>query len=232
LSAFDPFTNNGVGTGQNDISIITGVTQTRASNSATYLWNTSASGWGTQKDGVYGSLMYYLGENLSGPAGKDGTGYGARIGYAAGPFNVAAAVSKTSYNTVGSSGVAGLVGDVHQNNIGASYNFGVAAAMAQYSSDKNGSVSGKGYLVGATAPVGPVGLVRASYSRYRTDAATNPTAKKWALGYVHNLSKRTALYATYAHVSNEGSSASALNGATTAPGASSSGYDIGLRHSF
>ena len=122
LANFDPFGNNGIGTGQNDISIITGVTQTRASNSISYLWNTSASGWGTLRDGVYGSAMYYLGENASGATEKDGTGYGVRIGYAAGPFNIAATVSRTNYNTVGASGVAGLVGAVHQNNMGASYN--------------------------------------------------------------------------------------------------------------
>jgi predicted porin len=231
LSVFDPFENNGIGTGQNDISIITGVTQTRASNSIAYLWNTSASGWGTLRDGVYASAMYYLGENSTGATKKDGTGFGLRVGYAAGPLNIAAAVSKTTYTTAGASGVAGLVGDVHQNNIGASYNFGVATAMAEYSSDKNGPLSAKGYLVGATVPVG-AGVVRASYSRYRSDAATHPTAKKLALGYVHNLSKRTAVYATIARVSNEGASASALAGSVTAAGGSSSGYEFGLKHSF
>jgi predicted porin len=231
LSVFDPFENNGIGTGQTDDSIITGVTQTRASNSIAYLWNTSASGWGTNRDGVYGSVMYYLGENNSGATQKDGTGYGLRIGYAAGPFNIAAAASKTTYNTVGASGVAGLVGDVHQNNVGASYDFGVATAIAEYSSDKNGPLSGKGYVAGATVPVG-AGVIRASYSRYRTDTATNPTAKKLALGYVHNLSKRTALYATIAHVSNGGASAFALAGSVTAAGGSSSGYELGLKHSF
>jgi hypothetical protein len=231
LSVFDPFENNGIGTGQNDVSIISGVTQTRASNSISYLWNTSASGWGTLRDGAYGSAMYYMGENASGATKKDGTGYGLRIGYAAGPFNIAAAVSNTTYNTVGASGVAGLVGDVRQNNIGASYNFGVATAMAEYSSDKNGSLSGKGYLAGATVPVG-AGVIRASFSRYRTDAATNPAARKLALGYVHNLSKRSAVYATIAHVSNQGTSASALAGSATAAGGSSNGYEFGVKHSF
>lgn len=231
LASFDPYGDNGVGGGQTSASSITGVTKTRASNSIAYLWNTSLSGWGTLNNGVYGAVMYYLGENASGATENDGRGIGARIGYASGPFNISAAVSRTEYNTVGASGVAGLVGDVKQSNLGASYDFGVAKAMAQISSDKNGPLSGKGYLVGATVPVG-VGLIRASYSRYRTDAATNPTAKKLALGYVHNLSKRTALYATVARVSNEGASAAALNGSTTAAGASSTGYDLGLRHNF
>jgi predicted porin len=49
---------------------------------------------------------------------------------------------------------------------------------------------------------------------------------------VHNLSKRTALYATYARVSNSGGAASALNGAVTGVNSSSTGYDFGIRHSF
>ena len=53
-----------------------------------------------------------------------------------------------------------------------------------------------------------------------------------AIGYVHNLSKRTAVYGTYARVKNSGGSTVSLNGATTAANQSSSGIDIGLRHSF
>ena len=63
-------------------------------------------------------------------------------------------------------------------------------------------------------------------------AAGSPEARKWALGYVHPLSKRTALYTAAAHVSNDGPSAQALNGAVTAPGKSSRGFDVGIRHNF
>jgi predicted porin len=224
---FDPFYGNGVGALQvanSAIPSVTGVTTIRASNSIGYLLPENLGGF-------YGQVQYYLGENNSGATGKDGTGYGVRVGFAKGPFNIAAAASKTTYNTVGSSGVAGLVGDVHQNNIGGSWDFGVASAVAEYSRDKNGPVTGKGWVLGGVVPVG-AGQIRLAYSRYMTDALTDPTAKKWALGYVYNLSKRTALYATYAHVSNEGTSAQALNGATTTAGGTSTGYDLGFRHSF
>jgi hypothetical protein len=49
---------------------------------------------------------------------------------------------------------------------------------------------------------------------------------------VHNLSKRTALYTTFARTSNSGGAAQALNGAVTAANAKSTGYDFGIRHSF
>jgi len=86
-------------------------------------------------------------------------------------------------------------------------------------------------LIGALVPVG-AGQVRVAYSTYKTDAAGTPKSKKWALGYVHNLSKRTALYTTFARVTNSGGAAQALNGAVTAANARSTGYDFGIKHSF
>jgi len=107
-----------------------------------------------------------------------------------------------------------------------------------------------GWLFGATAPVGP-GLIRASVgqARYSFDGpGDDPRATKFALGYVHNLSKRTALYATVAHTSNKDGSAlvsgTNLNQGANGVGStsvgfvaggepkSSNGYEFGIRHSF
>jgi predicted porin len=85
------------------------------------------------------------------------------------------------------------------------------------------------------------GEIRLSYSRTKlSDTGTNePQASQWAIGYVHNLSKRTALYATYAHLKNKDGGAlpiqASLPQATVLPGTvnnSSNGVDIGIRHSF
>jgi predicted porin len=219
LTVFDPFGTNGVGTTQTLNSIITGVTAVRASNSIGYFLPGNLGGF-------YGQVQYYMGENNTGTAThKDGTGTGLRVGFASGPFNVALALSKTKY----------AAGDVHQNNIGGQWDFGVAKLQAHYSRDKNDAVAatGKGWLVGALVPVG-AGEIRAAYSRYRTElpVVADPQSRKLALGYVHNLSKRTALYATYARVRNSNGAASFLNGATGAANASSTGYDLGLRHQF
>lgn len=221
----DPFGTVGVGTNQvisSAIGVI-GATAVRASNSVGYLL---PSGLG----GFYGQVMYYLGENNSNaPNKKDGNGFGGRFGFANGPFDVAVSLSKTKY----------LAGDVSQNNIGGSWDFGVVKLMGQYEWDKSEALVGgnraRGYLVGAAAPVG-VGKIRMAYSNYRiaqtTPTLDSPTTKKLALGYVHNLSKRTALYATYARLKNSGGAAQALNGATTAPNGSSSGFDLGISHAF
>jgi len=226
MTIYDPFGTNGVGTSQALNSQATGTannqTRVRASNSIAYHYNT---GGFTGGPGIYGAAAYWLGENASNtalPTGtNDGKGWGARIGYASGPFDVSVASGKTRY----------AAGNVKMSNIGASWNFGMAKLMGEYSADKYGTVAGKGGVVGVQVPVGP-GEIRLAYSRYRLDTGADPATKKLALGYVHNLSKRTALYATYARVRNSGGATQALNGASTAANGSSTGYDLGVKHAF
>ena len=223
LTVFDPYGTNGVGTTQtlnqtgSGAGTLTGVTAVRASNGIGYFLPGNLGGF-------YGQVQYYMGENVSGAAtSKDGRGMGARFGFANGPFNIALALSRTDY----------AAGDVRQNNIGGQWDFGVAKLQAHFTRDRNGTVDGKGGLIGALFPIG-AGEIRLAYSEYRTDVAvgTDPKTRKLALGYVHNLSKRTALYTTYARVRNNSTAAVTLNGSTTAAGSSSSGFDFGIRHSF
>ena len=54
-----------------------------------------------------------------------------------------------------------------------------------------------------------------------------------AVRYVHNLSKRTALYATYSAIKSSGSAAYVVGTPPAAAvGGSSKGYELGLRHFF
>jgi predicted porin len=219
LALFEPFAVNGVGTTQTFNSIITGVTSVRASNSIGYFLPQNIGG-------VYGQAMVYMGENVRNGLAteKDGNGLGARLGYASGPFNAAIALSRTKY----------AAGNVEQNNLGASWLFGAIRVMGHYSRDKNGTTSGSGWLVGATIPVG-TGEFKAAFSQYTTDVPVgdDPRTRKLALGYIHNLSKRTAVYITGARLSNSSGAAQALNGAIAgAANRSSTGMDVGVRHSF
>ena len=221
MTVFDPFGTNGVGTTavyfQNGTggASFTGITGIRASNSIGYFLPGNLGGF-------YGQAMYFMGENPSGSATEDdGSGAGVRLGFATGPFNVALAPSKTEY----------AAGDVKQANLGGEWNFGLGKVQAQYAKDKVGSVDAKGWLIGGLFPVG-AGEIRASYSTYQVDVAGDPETKKVAIGYVHNLSKRTAVYTTYARLKNDGGNAAGLGGATVRPNSSSSGLDIGVRHSF
>jgi len=217
LTVFDPFGTNGVGTTQTLNSSLGGPTTIRASNSIGYFLPGNLGGF-------YGQVQYYLGENASNTGIKDGNGASLRVGYANGPVDVALATSSTKF----------AAGNITTTNLGGQYDFGVAKLIGHYNRDRVGSapaVTGTGYLIGGVIPVG-VGEIHAAYSRYRTDALGTPRSTKWALGYQHNLSKRTALYATYARVGNSGGAAQALNGSITAANASSRGYDFGIRHSF
>lgn len=217
LTVFDPFGTNGVGTTQTLNSSLGGPTSVRASNAIGYFLPGNLGGF-------YGQAQYYMGENLSNAANKkDGNGLAARVGYANGPINVALAFSETKF----------LTGNIKSWNLGGQYDLGVAKIMAHYSNDdiKNGN-EGTGFLLGGLIPVG-AGEVRLSYSTYKIDTVgADPRSNKLALGYVHNLSKRTALYTTFARVSNKNGAAQSLNGSVTAANRNSTGYDFGIRHSF
>ncbi len=240
-STFDPFGNLGSGAGNNlgqGLAIASGTTaipgggtgagiqsQTRASNSIGYFLPSNLGGF-------YGQAMYALGENASnaGATEKDGRYAGFRLGYAAGPLNVAAAYGKTDY---------ALFGDYKQINAGVSYDLGVAKLMAQYDQEKaapaGASVKNSTYLVGASVPMG-AGEIRASFSAAKMEAGAANSfgkARLFALGYVHNLSKRTAVYTTYARIANKGTGfAYNMGRAPSTAGGDVQGFDIGVRHTF
>ena len=246
LTVFDPFGTNGVGTTMTLNGSATGLASPAASG--TFVPNGSRNvivrasndiGYFLPANlgGIYGQVNYWLGENVQNGAvtEDDGSGFGLRVGYGSGPFNVAIAYAKTNYGIT----APGVGGDYKTWNVGGQWDFGVAKVMAQYVRDKKDStteIDGRGWLIGALVPVG-AGEIRASYSAYKIDfgAGADPRANQLALGYVHNLSKRTALYATVAHVRNKDGASMTLNGATVAAGAvnfRSTGYDLGIRHSF
>ena len=230
---FDPFgTGGGIGANQlyfSGLGGLTAPTGTRASNSIGYFLPPNLGGF-------YGQLMLALGENTSDSVlpgtlrgnRRDGNHAGVRLGWQGGGLNVAIATGKTRYAS----------GDLRVSNLGLAYTFGPELSnlklMTELYSESLGSVDGRGALVGLSLPVG-AGEIKASYARYRREPVgpvPHPTASKLALGYVHNLSRRSAVYATVARLGNRNGSAQALAGAVTAPNRSSTGTEFGLRHSF
>jgi predicted porin len=239
LTVFDPFNTNGAGqtlgfqgpaifglAGPAGASGPVG----RASNSIGYFAPANLGGF-------YGQAQYFLGENLRNGAATedDGSGYGFRVGYAVGPVNASFSYNRTRYARTAATG------DFRTWNVAGQWTFGFAKLMATLGHDERDSVAaleGRHWLVGVSVPVG-VGEIRSAYSTYQIDrngaAGTNARIAKMSLGYVHNLSKRTALYATGAHVRNSNGAAFALNGSTFGTGvvnAGSTGWDFGLRHAF
>ena len=208
-TAFDPFGTNGVGT---NISIGKGgLTGIRASNSIGYL--------SPSMSGVKLWAQTYMGENAS-TAAKVGNGNAYRITFDQGAISAAYAGSKTTT-------AAGVTNDT--SNIAGSYDLGVAKLMAMSHTTKiTGAADIKGRLIGALVPMAG-GTFRVSQAQ--SDQA-GKIAKQTSVGFVKPLSKRTDLYTTYARIGNSGGSSAALNGASTAANASSTGYEFGVKHAF
>ncbi|SEK13834.1 MULTISPECIES: porin [unclassified Variovorax] len=257
-TVFDPFGTNGSGS-----SVINTVSGSTGLNNANYVRASNAVGYFLPPNlgGFYGQLQYSFHENTSTDAtsttaatsSSAGRYVGGRFGYANGPLDVALAVGQNV-----AADTTTLERKVQTINLGASYDFGPVKLFGELSNVKNKfntalsntHDSYNGYLFGATVPVG-AGLIRASYSvvRYNEGAAgitgEDPRAQKLAIGYVHNLSKRTALYATVARVNNRNDAnytGSLVSASTTGYGSagvgytglprSSTGYDFGIRHAF
>ena len=126
--------------------------------------------------------------------------------------------------------------DLTSWQLGGAYNFGVAKLLAFYKQSKvSNAPKFKTFGLGVSAPVGAAGEVRASYNNYKI-SDDNGKADQLSLGYVHNLSKRTALYGTYAYIKNKDGLAFQLNGAMAGAGLKDGekqhGLQLGVRHAF
>ena len=206
-----------------------GPVATRVDNSLTYF----TPNFG----GFYGALQAYRGEQAAGAGRDNGNGYGVRLGSRAGPLDIGVSYGTTD-DASGTTAATAIQGDIDDWSVGASYNLGVATIMdayrrAEVDNAAFGDPEGQGYIVGARVPLG-AGEIRTSWSRYEREyAGVDAKADKFAVGYVHNLPKRTALYTTFAYLKNKGGAGVTLNGATLSNGNDSSkGLDIGLRHAF
>ena len=222
-TAADVFGDVGVGASIGK-SHFAGVIETRKGNGISYILPSNLGGF-------YGQVQYVFGEQLSNAAyDKAGDYLGARLGYRNGPLDTAVGFAKGR-------GASSAADDADQFNIFASYDLGVVKPFIGFNQEKNKAaveVKYQSYLLGLTAPVGP-GTVRVSYNDVDLKNSGND-AQKFAIGYVYDLSKRTAIYGTYAHVKNKGAAAfgAAPGGLTftTPAGQNVNGYEFGVRHSF
>jgi predicted porin len=237
-TVFDPFGTNGVGAatnlalGQDLQTALAGTTYgtlVRANNMVQYILPSGAFG-----PGLYGQVQIAAGENA--PGNKY---YGGRIGYAAGPFDVAAAYGLTDCLD------AGCDADLTNWNIAGSWNFGFMKLSAFYSqieaegtllSGLSGSAGRDNWFVGVSAPWGQWNF-KASYGGTDgTGRLDNVDGTQWAIGADYNLSKRTALYGTWSSISNDGGARFSVSTQANIPpvGTSwnSNGIQVGVRHSF
>jgi predicted porin len=221
IEEFDPVSATGLGSVFNLYSKLgSTVDMSRSDNQVSYSAPANLGGF-------YGGLEASAGEGTN----ALNKSVGGRVGYKAGAFSLAAAYTEFGVDT-----------KFKLMTLGGSYDFGMAKVSGLYSTTDYSPHKQDLYTIAVTAPVG-VGSVWASY----TDAsykkgnalkAVSGDSYQLAAGYVHNLSKRTALYTTVSYIDNKAGANFGVNGvgaaANPAVGADgrSGGVDVGVRHSF
>ena len=213
---FDAFGTNGLGDSSHVSVGLLQPTFVRADNSIGYFLPSNIGG-------LYGQFMVAAAEGV-----VPGKYIGGRIGFAAGPFDIAGAYAQ--------SGITGSTEKAKDFNIGASYDLGVVKLMGYYDQTKVLTVKETRISGSVVVPLGQ-GELHASVSQGKNDVGTKPKAQQLALGYVYNLSKRTAMYTTVSQVSNKNGATSSIAGGTAitaapTPGGKSKGFEVGVRHFF
>lgn len=137
--------------------------------------------------------------------------YTAAVAYENGPIK--AGIAYASYNAQESDTYTGNNKRSTDWNAGVSYNFGVATVSLFGAQQKKGNADlpanvylGSSYdknsfwALGLAVPVGANGTFKAGYGHSKlrgVGAVSDETANAWDLVYLHNLSKRTTVYAMY-----------------------------------
>jgi predicted porin len=222
---FDVYGADGIGNSLNMVS-------TLGSGAQTLVWANNSIGYFLPDNlgGFYGQAMVAAGEGVPGQKYE-----GGRFGYTTGGFDTAIAYSTTKTATSD---------DYKVFNVGASYDFGVAKIFGLFNESKYQGLKLATSELSISVPLGGQGQVNAAYlhaDASGTDATGINTdgndGDLYSVQYVYNLSKRTSLYTGAAHLKNKGNAEFSVNGADAPPqpiggGASSTGFNVGIRHAF
>jgi predicted porin len=204
--------------------------------------------------------------NATAPAGTvtaggktDSTGWGLRGEYTLNKFYITAAyqaltqqtssvnvAASTPWTNAQANGATtaplatGTAVDVRDNQayVGATYDFGILKAYAQYVNRKatntantNYYLSRSGQQLGVRSFITPKieGWASIGNGRYRTFGENAPTANMnaWQLGSNYWLSKRTNLYAIYGQQNISQAASTTYSGSSNA-----NNYAVGVRHTF
>ena len=216
ISSFSPFGTVGMGGSSNliegwPVGVDKVTTMQRASNMLTYILPTGLGGF-------YGQLHYAFDEKT-----KDNGYTGARLGWAQGPVDVAAAYGRVSLAT-----------DHYAIwTAGGSYQWDRVKLFANYVQQKTGDAKYANAWVGAAVPLAQ-GTLKLSYSHGRnTVDGARGTARQYAIGYHYPLSKRTTLYTAAAFIDNSANTAYSVSDLSNGlAGSNSRGVQLGISHSF
>ena len=197
--------------------------------------------------GFYGQAMVAASEGGS----NQGRYIGGRIGFAAGPVDVAFAAGQQRFDAASNPAFTGITAGSQQKtyNLGASYDFGVFKLLGYIDRDTRDNVKETRGSISGLVVLGQ-GEIHLGYDRSKltNDLAHNDnTVSQYKATYQYNLSKRTAVYGSASRLSNGNNSLagvvnsvggfnSAVAGTTITaspiPGGKSTGFELGVRHFF
>ena len=168
---------------------------------------------------------------------------GGRIGFAAGPFDVAGAYAQQRFTgTPGNINRAGTTDNQKTWNIGGTYDFGVAKILGYFDRDTVDNLRENRFSISGVVPLGQ-GEIHVGYDRsklsgsFASGLGADNKVDQIKAGYVYNLSKRTALYTNVSRLKNGGLSNLSIagGGSQTLPptlGGKSTGAEVGIRTFF
>lgn len=179
--------------------------------------------------GFEGGLMVAPGEGGNVAAGNASL-TGVRLGYGDKGFAVSAGTTRSGNNQTS-------VSKFQDSVIGGQLdvaNVKLSAAARQFKYDQAKQTL---LLLGASMSWGPH-EVKASWVRANMSGRVGATvidandADQLGIGYVYNFSKRTAVYTSFAMVSNDGAARFLVDGPAPVAGGTSKGLEVGIRHRF
>lgn len=214
---FDPFATIGLAGVNNVIDTSLGSAAKTSSRANNQVQAMVAKG-----NGLYGALSVAPSE---GTAAQGFTG--GRIGYDNGILNAALGIQRTQ-----NPGFADFV----TTNGGVSYQFESVKIALFTNKNQFGSLSQQTNELSAVISLNARDVIRTAYTAANASGpaavALKDNATMMAVGYRHNFDSKTEWYATYSQIQNKNTSVFSLGGLSTAPGASTSGYEAGLVFKF
>ena len=192
-------------------------------------------------NGIQATLAYVADEKNSKSTANDATAFSAGVGYKAGKLKAdlayethAKGLNSTAANAKSMSGV----------RLGAAYDFGMVTLNGFYANQDVAvaadNVKARNiYGIGAGVKVGAAGVAKAQYFVADKYNSADNGASLIAVGYDHNMSKNTTVYAAYALTDNANAARYQVNGGgghgeTTAvnAGKDPSAFSVGIIHKF
>lgn len=165
------------------------------------------------------------------PNKKNGIGTALGMNFDNGPISLSGVLEKVSTQALPATDYS-----VTRGTLMGTYDFGFTKAHAGYINEKyTGSGRPLGFnlmIFGASVPLTPVFKVSVEYGQKRFENAAGK-ANFVGLGAFYSLSKRTTLFTEVTDIGNHGVARQAVyRGLPTLAGKDTTGYAIGMRHSF